>query len=333
MKISGFILLINTFIVHVNYDKILFPQIPASGTVPASKAIQVFTPSPSFEHIAAVELTQASEEVPTSTPVPASKQIPAFEPIPVFAPAQFFEPIPVVEPVPVYEVAPVEALDTTNERESAPTCEFHWWSIPEGEQNFWWILVLSSLFFISILLVMLQHFQQCWHGEYKREQKRTQLPRNLQVSESFVQEVRATMALLQEAQDEEYAQLQTEMESVKEAMKVKERRFAELQNVIDLMKTMIKVQNEHVAQLQNQMGLMEKVMKAEDKRCAQIQEEMHSMKMVGDGWVSVSAEQIVGDPASLERSCQDEDAKEIVHCSFQHCSREKKKLPVLAFRT
>jgi hypothetical protein len=204
----------------------------------------------------------------------------------------------------------------------------HWRSLPEDEQNFWWISVPSSLVIIPILLVMLQHFQQCWHGVYTREQKQTRLQMNLQVGKSFVQQLRATMALIQEEQDKHNAQLQNEMESVKEVMKAQERHLTELQNVMDLLKMRIKAGAEQIAQLQNQMGLMEKVMKAEGKGCAQMQEEMQSMKMVVDRWVSVPTEQMVGDPASMERSCQDEDAKKIAHCSFQCCNREKEKIPI-----
>jgi hypothetical protein len=36
--------------------------------------------------------------------------------------------------------------------------------------------------------------------------------------------------------------------------------------------------------------------------------------------------QMVGDPASLECSCQDEDAKRIICCSFQCCIQENEKV-------
>jgi hypothetical protein len=124
--------------------------------------------------------------------------------------------------------------------ESVPTCEFLWRSLPEDEQNFLWIFVPSSLFIIPISLVMLQHLQQCWHGEYAREQKWTRLQKNLRVGKSFVRQLRATMALMQEAQNEHYAQLQNEMKLVKGVMKANERHLAQLQNVMDLEKMRIK---------------------------------------------------------------------------------------------
>ena len=71
------------------------------------------------------------------------------------------------------------------------------------------------------------------HGEYEREQDWTQLPRNIQVGESIIQQLRDIVAFTQEAQDEHNAQVKNQLESMKEEMEMKERYFTELQNEID----------------------------------------------------------------------------------------------------
>jgi hypothetical protein len=252
----------------------------------------------------AVELILASEEVTASTPVPASKQIPAFELIPALAPTPFFEPIPVIEVLSASDEVPVEVLDTTNETEPAPT----WWSLPEDEQNFWWTFVPYIIFILFILLVLLQCLHQRWHGEYEREQDQTQLPRNLRVGESIIRQLRDRVVFMREAQVEHNAELEDELESMKEEMEARERYFTELQNVTDSVKTRINARDDHLARLKVQMRLMESLIKAEGERCAQIQEEVHSLKMVVERWDSVSMEQMVDNPVSMEHSCQDEDA-------------------------
>jgi hypothetical protein len=46
--------------------------------------------------------------------------------------------------------------------------------------------------------------------------------------------------------------------------------------------------------------LIEEAIKVEGKHRAQIQKEINSMKIVVERWLSVSTEQMVGDPASME---------------------------------
>jgi hypothetical protein len=162
-----------------------FEEIPAFTPSPFFEEIPAFTPRPSFEQMPAVELILASEEVTAATPVPASKQIQAIELITVFTPATFFTPIPVIELLSASEEVPVEVLDTTNKTEPEPT----WWSLPEDEQNFWPKFVPYIIFIFLILLVMQQCLRQCWHGEYEREQDRTQLPRYLQEGESIIRQL------------------------------------------------------------------------------------------------------------------------------------------------
>jgi hypothetical protein len=55
------------------------------------------------------------------------------------------------------------------------------------------------------------------------------------------------MALIQETQDEHYAQLQHELEPVMKVMKAKE--IVELHNVMDLVKTRIEAGDERLAPL------------------------------------------------------------------------------------
>jgi hypothetical protein len=99
--------------------------------------------------------------------------------------------------------------------------ELHWWSLPEDEQNFWLIFVPSDLFNILFSLVMLQFLRQCWHREDETEQKQTQLQMILRGGGgNFIWQLTATMALMQEAQDEHCARFQNEMESVKKVMVV-----------------------------------------------------------------------------------------------------------------
>jgi hypothetical protein len=141
--------------------------------------------------------------------------------------------------------------------ESMPSCELHQWSLPEDKYNFWQIFVPSNFFIIPIsLLVMLQLLRWCWHREDETEQNQTELQMISQDGESFIQQLRAMPALMQEAKDKQCAQIQNEMESVKETMKVNERHLAQFQNMMDLVK-MIKAGDGHLAQLQNQMGLTE----------------------------------------------------------------------------
>jgi hypothetical protein len=258
-------------------------QIPASTPNPPFEQIPTFTPSPSSEQMPAVEVIPASEEVTAST------QFPAFELITVSASAPFFELIPVV---------------TTNETEPAPTL----WRLPEDEQNFSWTSVPYIIFSFLILFVMVQCLRQYWHGEYEREHDWTQLPRNLQVGEIMILQLRDIVASVQEVQDKHIAQLDDELECMEEEIETRERYLTELQNVIDSVKTRINARNNHLAQLESQMGLMESFMKAEGERCAQIEEGVHSLKMVAERWVSMPMEQMVDDPVSMEHSYQDEDA-------------------------
>jgi hypothetical protein len=205
------------------------------------------------------------------------------------------EPVPASKQIPASEEVPVEALNTRNEMESLPSCELHWWSLPEDVQNPWQILVfvLSVLFNILISLVIQQLLQRCWHRKDKKEQEPTQ------GDENFVQQLRTTMTLMQEKQDKQCTRLQNEMESVRDMMKSNERRIAQFQNVKDLVKT-VKQGDEHLTQLQNQMGLMEKAMKAEGKHRDQIQKAINSMKQMVERLLSVSTEEMVGNPASME---------------------------------
>jgi chromosome segregation ATPase len=155
---------------------------------------------------------------------------------------------------------------------------------------------------------MLQCLHQCWHGEYEKEQDRTQLPRNLQVGEGIIRQLRDIVAFIQEVQEGHNAHLDDELESMKEELEARERYFTELQHMIDSVKARINVRDDHLARLKIQMGFMESLMKAEGKRCAQIQEEVHSLQMVAERWVSVPKEQMVDDPVSMDHSCHDEDA-------------------------
>jgi hypothetical protein len=145
-----------------------------------------------------------------------------------------------------------------------------WWSLLESEQNFWQISVPSGLFIVHISLVMLQLLRR------NRKEADTDADEFTE-AESFLRQLRATMALVQEAQ---------------------EGHCARFQNVMDLAKT-IMARNEHLSQLQNQMGLME-AMKAEGEHRAQIQRETNSLKMVVERWLSVPTEQMLGYPASME---------------------------------
>jgi hypothetical protein len=220
-----------------------------------------------------------------------SEPLPTPEPIPAFTPTPSFEQIPATEPIPASEELPVEALDATNEMKSMPSWELHLRSSEEDEQNFWQVFVPSSHFIIFISSVMLELLRWCWHREVETEQKLTQLQMNLQGSKSFVGQLRAPKAFMQEEQDKHWAQFQYEMELVKEVMKANERHLAQFLNVMDFIK--IKVWDEHLSQLQNQMGLTEEVMKVKGKRCDKIQKKMNSMKVVVERWLLVPREQTV----------------------------------------
>ncbi|PNF43883.1 hypothetical protein B7P43_G02777 [Cryptotermes secundus] len=131
---------------------------------------------------------------------------------------------------------------------------------------------------------------------------------NIQEGESTIRQLRDIVALIQEAQDKHNAQVEAEMESMKEEMESRERYFTELQNVIDSMETRIKAWDDHLARLEIQIRLMESLMEEQGKQYDQIQEEMHSLKMVEDGWVSMPMEQMEDDLVSMEHSSEDENA-------------------------
>jgi hypothetical protein len=172
-----------------------------------------------------------------------------------------------------------------------------WWNLLENKQNFWQILVPSSLI-ILIPLVILRLLQRLRHLQNKMKQLETKVQMDSQVGETFIQQLRAMMALMQKAEDEHCAQLQTEIETLKELTKANERNLAQFENAIDLVKT-IKPGDEHLAQLQDQSGLRERAKEAEYKRFAQMQKEMHSLKMMGKS-LSLPTEHMVGDTTSME---------------------------------
>jgi predicted RND superfamily exporter protein len=138
-------------------------------------------------------------------------------------------------------------------------------------QNFRQIFVLSYLYnilLIMLLLVFLLHMHG--HREKETEQNLTKV-QMISQDESFIDQLRATMALMQEVLDKRCNQLQNEIESLKELMKVKETHIDELQNMADSVKT---IKMGDLAELQNQMGLIQKAMEAKNKRFAQPREDM-----------------------------------------------------------
>jgi hypothetical protein len=175
--------------------------------------------------------------------------------------------------------------------------------------------------------VILQLLRRRWHREDETEQKPTEMQMILQEGENFVQELRATIALIQEAQDEHCAQLQNKTESVTETMKVNARHLVQFQNVMDLVK-MIKARDEHLSQLQNQMDLIEKAMQTEDEHRAQIQKDMHSMKMMVWRWLSVVTERMVGDPAPVESPVKMRTPRKSYTVASNAAAEKKKKVTV-----
>jgi predicted RND superfamily exporter protein len=143
--------------------------------------------------------------------------------------------------------------------------EMQWWNLPEDMQNYWQIYVLSYLCIVILFVLLL--LQRRRHRQKETEQNLTEVQMILQ-NESFIHQLRATMSLMQEVQDEHSNQLQNEIESLKELTKTKERHIDELQNMTDSVKTM-KMGYEYLAELQNQMGLKQKAMEAKNKRFAQ----------------------------------------------------------------
>jgi hypothetical protein len=96
---------------------------------------------------------------------------------------------------------------------------------------------------------------------------------------------------------------------------------------MDLVKT-IKAGDEHLVQLQNQMGLVGGSMTAEGKHLDQLRKEIHSMKMVVGRRLSVSAEQMVGDPASVESPVKMRTPRKSDTVASNAAAEEEKKAPI-----
>jgi hypothetical protein len=165
--------------------------------------------------------------------------------------------------------------------------ELQWCSLVEGKQNFWQIFIPCGLFII-IFLVILQLLQQRRRRKNKIEQMQTEMQMILKEDESYIEVVRSTIAVIQEALEDDCAEIQVEIESAREVMKSNETRLAQIRN-IKYSVEMIK------AQLQNQMELIEKATAVENTHLAiaQMEKEVRAMKMV-------STDKMVGDPESME---------------------------------
>jgi hypothetical protein len=103
-----------------------------------------------------------------------------------------------------------EALNTTNEMESMPTSEMSSYSLLEDSWNLWHIFIPSGLFLIFIPFVLLLLCQWRRHRKYETKQIPTEVQMNLQ-DERFIRQLRAMTALMQELHEEDYVQLQSEL--------------------------------------------------------------------------------------------------------------------------
>jgi hypothetical protein len=200
--------------------------------------------------------------------------------------ASLFHQIPTSQPVLASETTfseqilpsdelPAEELYRRNGRESASPWEMRWWTSTEGEMDFWQLFALSLSFIVLASLLVLQLLSRYWHKEDEREQERTQTEVISQQMEGFVQPIRVTMAVMQEAQDK----FQKKIELVEKQMREKDIFFTDFENMVDVVKR-IEARDDRCAKLENQVDLIGRQMDVVIERLAKMGKWIHLMKIV-----------------------------------------------------
>jgi hypothetical protein len=129
-----------------------------------------------------------------------------------------------------------------------------------------------------------------WHRGDEREQKLSQLRMLVKEGNSFMLELRATLALVKDAEAHRHAQFQNVMDSVRKMMMERDERCAEVQNDMDSMKMLMKVEDERRAQFQNAMDSTRNMMSMENKRRGKFRDEMDSLKKMMERTTSMPME-------------------------------------------
>jgi hypothetical protein len=194
--------------------------------------------------------------------------------------ASLFLRIPTFETVPASvttfaEQVPAEEPCRREGRASASSWELLWGTSAEDEKYFWQMFAfcLSSIVLTSLLI--LQMLDRYWHKGDEREQERRQTETISQQVQGFVQPMRETMAVMQQAQDK----FQKKTELMEKQMREKDILFTSFENMVDVVKTM-KARNERCAKVENQVDLMRGQMGAVDERLAKMEKWINLMKIV-----------------------------------------------------
>jgi hypothetical protein len=152
--------------------------------------------------------------------IPGSVSIPAPEAIQTPKPVPTTEPILAFKRIPASEKIPVGTAATINKMEYVQYYAFQQRSLPEHGKNFWKILFFLNSILINILMCWL-HYRHLRRDSYRKDetkQELRQLRMLIQKCENDMLKLRGTMAFMEQL-EERCAQLQNDMDSVKNIMK------------------------------------------------------------------------------------------------------------------
>jgi hypothetical protein len=200
------------------------------------------------------------------------------------------------EPIVASKDLPTETYATRNEMEYEPAWAFHWRTLVEIEQEFWWILAFLVVVIIIIICILI-YLMKYRHARLTESHTGDETKQG----ESLLLGLKATEAFVEDF-NKRHALLQNEVKSVKRMMKVEHKRGAHFQNEIDSLKKVNKVEHESSSEFQNETDPVEKInkmkhksqakfqnkvdiinkkaMKLEDKLNAQVQKGTHSMETI-----------------------------------------------------
>jgi hypothetical protein len=177
------------------------------------------------------------------------------------------------KPVQAVESVRAFAAKSHDRTKSAPFSEPHWSSLTEDELIFWQVSVPSGLFFILISLVLMQLFlERSWDREDKKTEKMKQVHTLTELCESLSVRPREV-----EAQDEQYNQLQNEIETLRELTELAGRRLAVFQNAIQLVKT-VNDADKRRPQLRNLLDNIANKIKWQNRRRSEISSRIASLR-------------------------------------------------------
>jgi hypothetical protein len=172
---------------------------------------------------------------------------------------------------------PVQAAETIiafATKSHDATYRSHWSGLTEDELIFWQVSVPSGLFFILISLVLLQLvLERSWDSEDKKKEKMKQLQMIIELCESFSVRSREV-----ETREEQYNQLQIEIESLRELTELAGRRLAVFQNAIQLVKT-VNDADKRCPQLRNLLDILANKIKWQDQRRSEISSRIASLRL------------------------------------------------------